>query len=122
MFCKVNFSCVGIISSPEDSLFSYNELIGESWAFFYDPNYIPAFEPTFDDPFLEELAIEICGDSHFCLFDIAATKRPEIGMTTAVDNENYDVVVNMSQPGKFHLICFWCLDGMLYSSCVSAAM
>ena len=71
-------------------------------------DYNPAFSPTFDDPDLEQLAVEICGDSLFCLFDIAATKRPEIGMTTAVDNENYEIVVNMSLPGisySFRSIC-----------------
>lgn len=88
----------GIIDDPDESLFTYN--FEESWAFFYDPFYTPSFTPSFNDPELEELAVEICGDSLFCLFDIAATKRPEVGMTTAVDNEQYDVVVNMSQPGE----------------------
>ena len=90
---------IGIIDNPEDSLFTYQESLGEGWADFYDPDYTPAFAPTFDDPILEEEAVSICGDSLFCLFDIAATKRPEIGMTTAIDNEEYEVVVNMSQPG-----------------------
>lgn len=96
------FSLLGIISNAEDSIFSYRESLGESWDAFYDPDYMPAFTPTFDDPALEEMAVEICGDSQFCLFDIAATKRPEIGMTTAVNNEEFDMVVNMSQPG---IIC-----------------
>ena len=90
---------VGIIDNPQDSLFTYRESLGESWAFFYDPDYIPAFAPTFDDPVLEEQANEICGDSLFCLFDIAATRRLDIGATTAIDNVEYEVVVNMSQPG-----------------------
>ena len=46
------------------------------------------------------MAIGICGDSQFCLFDIATTKRPEIGMTTAVNNEEFDMVVDMSKPGR----------------------
>jgi hypothetical protein len=92
------FGITWIIDSPEDSLFSYRQSLGESWSNFYDPEYNPAFAPTFDDPTLEAQAIEICGDSQFCLFDIAATKRPEIGMTTAVNNEEFDVLVNMSQP------------------------
>ena len=89
----------GIIDNANGSLFSYNESRGESWAYFYDPDYTPALAPTFDNPDLEAQANEICGDSLFCLFDIAATKRPEIGMTTAVNNEEFDMVVNMSQPG-----------------------
>ena len=92
-------NAIGIIDNPEDSLFMYDESLGESWADFYDPDYMPAFAPTFNDSSLEEEAISICGDSLFCLFDIAATQRPEIGMTTAVDNEEYEVVVNMSEPG-----------------------
>ena len=90
---------IGIIDNPEDSLFMYDESNGESWADFYDPNYMPAFAPTFNDSSLEEEAISICGDSLFCLFDIAATKNLVIGETTAFDNEEYEIVVNMSQPG-----------------------
>ena len=96
---------IGIVDNPEDSLFTYSDSLGESWTTFYDPDYIPAFAPAFDDPILEEQAMEICGDSLFCLFDIAATKRPEIGMTTAVNNNEYEMVINMSQPGlRIHRI------------------
>ena len=76
----------------------YEESLGESWADFYDPDYMPAFAPTFNDSSLEEEAISICGDSLFCLFDIAATKSLGIGATTAADNVEYEIVVNMSQP------------------------
>ena len=98
MLCLLHFF-IGIIANAEDSIFSYQESLGESWDFFHHPDYMPAFSPTFDDPALEEIAVEICGDSQFCLFDIAATKRPEIGTTTAVNNEEFDMVVTMSQPG-----------------------
>ena len=81
-------------------MFYYNDSLGESWSDFYDPDYMPASAPTFDSLELEAKAIKICGDSPFCLFDIAATRRPEVGMATAVDNDNFDVVVNMSQPGE----------------------
>ena len=96
---RIIMIAIGIIDNREDSLFMYQESLGESWDHFYDPDYMPAFTPTFNDSSLEEEAISICGDSLFCLFDIAATKRLEIGMTTAVDNEEYEIVVNMSQPG-----------------------
>ena len=97
MFC---FNIIGIIHRPENSIFLYRESLGESWAHFYDPDYTPAFSPTFDDPDLEEMAIELCGDNQFCLFDIAATKRPEIGMTTTTSSEEIDMIINMSKPGK----------------------
>jgi hypothetical protein len=92
------FGVTWIIGNENNSLFSYNKFLGESWASFYEPDYTPAFAPTFNNPDLEAEAIQICGDSLFCLFDIAATKRPEIGMTTALNNEEFDFVVNMSQP------------------------
>ena len=88
----------GIISRPEDSLFNY--AAGESWAGFYDPSFSPVFSIVFDNPELEQQAQEICGDDEFCRFDIAATKRPEIGMTTVMNTLEFDMVANMSVPSK----------------------
>ena len=42
--------------------------------------------------------MEICEGSEFCLFDMAATKRPEIGMTTAMIVQEFEMVEIMSQP------------------------
>jgi len=55
---------------------------------------------VFDDPDLEQQAQEICGDDEFCRFDIAATKRPEIGITTVMSTLEFDMVANMSVPSK----------------------
>lgn len=58
------------------------------------------FEPTFDDPDLEMEARDACGDDEFCLFDIAATKRVEIGTATMQGGEDFDRIMEMSVPGK----------------------
>ena len=62
---------------------------------------MPTFEPDFgNNTGLQEAAKEICGDDTFCLFDIATTKRTEIGATTLVDSENFEDIMNSSKPSK----------------------
>lgn len=56
------------------------------------------FEIEFDDPNLEETALEICGDDQFCLYDIAATQNISIGLTTLIGSETFDLIVNLSAP------------------------
>lgn len=58
------------------------------------------FEATFDDPELEMEAKAVCGDDEFCLFDIAATKKVEIGMSTMQGGEDFDNYVEMSVPSE----------------------
>ena len=58
------------------------------------------FVAEFSNTQLEEEAKEVCGDDKFCLFDIAATKRVEIGATTMVDGEMFDTIVEMAVPSK----------------------
>ena len=58
------------------------------------------FDSTFDDPVLEEKAKEICGDDEFCLFDVAATKKVEIGMATMEGGQAFDEIVEMSIPSE----------------------
>ena len=96
--------CAGIIDAPNNSLFSYEE--GKSWADYFDPNFTPAYRPTFTDPALEERAMDICGDDQFCVFDIAATEREKIGMSTMQGNLNLEVITELSQPGK---CIYWCV-------------
>lgn len=91
--------CVGILSSASESYFSYNP--GESFSSFYDPSFIPMFEPTFEDSTLEKEAKEVCGDDEYCLFDIAATKKVEIGMATMEGGQNFEAIVEMSVPSTF---------------------
>ena len=58
------------------------------------------FEAEFNNTQLEEEAKEVCGDDKFCLFDIAATKRVEVGAATMVDGEMFDTIVEMAVPSK----------------------
>lgn len=41
----------------------------------------------------------MCGDDKYCLFDIAATKKVEIGRATMEGGQAFDEIVNMSAPG-----------------------
>ena len=91
---------LGIIDSPDDSLFSYRP--GESWATYFDPFFVPFFEPVFANTDLEARASEVCGDDTFCLFDIAATSRVEIGMSTLEGGQELDEIANFSVPGELH--------------------
>ena len=53
---------------------------------------------------LQHLLIqEVCGDDSFCLFDIAATKRVEIGAATMEGQEMLETIVEMSKPSELHL-------------------
>jgi len=90
----------GIMDNPADSLFTYAP--GRNWSDFYDPNFSPMFLPTFDDPALEKEATSICGSDVFCLFDIAATKRVEIGVATMEGGEDFDNLVDMSVPSEWN--------------------
>ena len=92
------FFSLGIISSEDESLFTYGE--GQSFQTFYDPFYVPMYEVEFDDPSLEATALEICGEDQFCLYDIAATRNVSIGLTTLMGGEAFDLIVNMSAPGE----------------------
>ena len=95
--------CAGIIDDPDNSLFSYEE--GKSWADYFDPDFTPAYQPTFTHPALEERAMEICGDDQFCVFDIAATEREEVGMSTMQGNLDLEMITELSQPGQCIRVC-----------------
>ena len=79
-----------------NSSFIYNP--GEEFHTYYDSSFTPVFEPNFNDSKLKEEALKICGDDKFCLFDIATTKRKEIGATTLTDSENFEAILNSSEP------------------------
>ena len=112
----------GIIDDSSDSLFTYKT--GESWETFYDPSFSPAFKPTFEDPVLEEEAKEVCGDDKSCLYDVAATKKVEIGMATMRGVESFDTIVEMSTPSMFPSSCYTVLsnDFCMYYCIVSTAL
>ena len=89
--------CTGIIDNETDSLFSYNN--GESWATFYRPDYQPLFSLVFASPELEAEAREVCQNDTFCLYDIAATGRVELGMTTLRRNQEFEEIAELSAAG-----------------------
>lgn len=41
----------------------------------------------------------ICGDDQFCRFDIAATSRTDIGLTTLLGGVEFEAIANISQQG-----------------------
>ena len=88
----------GIITNESESLFTYRS--AESWSNFYYPDFLPVFAPTFSNTTLEKEAQKICGDDSFCLFDIAATKRVEIGAATMLGMEMRDNIIEMSKPSE----------------------
>ena len=89
------------MNNSNDSLFTYGE--GEDWSTFYKPDFVPFFEPVFSDPLLEDQANTICGDDSFCLYDIAATGRTDIGISTFQANLELERIINNTLPGA-HLV------------------
>lgn len=68
------------------------------------PGFVPAFEPIFPSPALQQQANSICGNDQFCLFDIATTGRTDIGLSTLLGGIELEMITNISQPGKLKLI------------------
>ena len=91
----------GIIDNEADSLFSYTA--GNSWATFHGPSFLPTYEAVFSDPALEAEADTICGDDSFCRFDIAATDRTEIGLSTFLGGREFDRIMMLSAPSMYIL-------------------
>ena len=48
--------------------------------------------------------METCGEDVFCLFDVAATGRMDIGLSTLNGSQNFEELVNLSYPGNEILI------------------
>ena len=80
-------------------MFTYDE--EESWNTFYEPAFVPFFEPTFSNSLLEQEANTICGDDIFCRYDIAATGRADVGRATLQGNMELERIINISLPSKF---------------------
>ena len=96
----------GIIDTPANSLFTYQP--GESWATYYDPYFVPTYLTEFSDPDLAAQANELCGDDPFCLFDIAATGRVDIGLSTLQGSQEFEQIEEISLPGSYSYITFAC--------------
>ena len=93
----VSLYIAGIIDTPVESLFTYQP--GESWATHYDPYFVPTYLTQFSDPDLATRANELCGNDPFCLFDIAATGRVDIGLSTLQGSQELEQIVQLSLPG-----------------------
>ncbi len=86
------------MDNAAESLFTY---LGRStFTDFFDPFFLPAFETVFTDPTLEAQANMICGTDVFCLFDIAATGRTDVGLGTLNGGLEFDQILQLSSPGK----------------------
>ena len=68
---------------------------------FFEPQFPAVFEPSFDDPEAESRARSICNGDQFCLFDIAATGREDIGMSTQVGGQDLEEIIEISAPSKY---------------------
>ena len=93
----VSLYTAGIIDTPVESLFTYQP--GESWATYYNPYFVPIYLTQFSDPDLAAQANELCGTDPFCLFDIAATGRVDIGLSTLQGSQEFEQIVQLSLPG-----------------------
>ena len=58
------------------------------------------FEPTFASIEVEQQAREMCKNDSFCLFDIAATGRVDIGLSTLAGSIGFERIVELSAPGQ----------------------
>lgn len=87
--------CAGFVNNVNESLFTYR--IYESWGIFQNPDFSPINELTniSVDPELERL----CGGDRFCLFDVAATGRRDVGISTLENSRNVERIIQLSLPG-----------------------
>ena len=53
----------------------------------------------FASPELEAEARDVCQNDTFCLYDIAATGRVELGMTTLRGNQEFEEIAELSAAG-----------------------
>lgn len=60
---------------------------------------MPVFEATFTDSSLETRANSVCGDDQYCLFDVAATERVDVGEATKESGAYYQTLLSFSAPG-----------------------
>jgi hypothetical protein len=104
------FGVTWIVDSATKSLFVYQP--EHNWDSFYDPYFVPSFEPNFSDPTLESKANEICGDDSSCLFDIAATGNIDVGISTLESSKIIDEIYTFLLPVV-------CSPGCEFGACVA---
>ena len=101
------YACIGIITNNQllmflgfvnenETLFTYNQQIDQSWASFYDPNFRPIFSVT-----VNEDQKTFCRNDSFCLYDLAVTRNTDIATSTLESSSQYDEIVKLSYPGDY---------------------
>lgn len=73
--------------------------------FLYGPKHDPTFQPLFAEditpsPGQETEADKLCGDNHFCSFDVAATGSLSMGNATRVAHQLHQHRVQSLKPGE----------------------
>ena len=71
---------------------------------FFAPEFAAVFEPTFATSELESQAYSLCNGDQFCLFDIAATGRIDIGMSTQIGGQALEEIIEISAPSKYSAV------------------
>ncbi|XP_019520929.1 PREDICTED: sushi domain-containing protein 2 [Hipposideros armiger] len=84
------------------SLFTYDSRLLVN-KFLYGPKHDPTFQPLFPEettpsPSLETEAAKLCGDNHFCSFDVAATGSLSVGNATRVAHQLHQHRMQNLQP------------------------
>ena len=80
-----------------------------SWMDFYDPDFSPAFAPNFTDPDLEAEAMTLCDGDPACLFDVAATGRLDIGLSSLIGQEEINIIQTLETPSEYCYSCLKCV-------------
>ena len=99
--------CTGTLTSDEDSLFYYRGNM--SWMDFHDQDFSPTFAPNFTDPDLEAEAMALCDGDPACLFDVAATSRLDIGLSTLTGQEEINIIQTLETPSEYCYSCLKCV-------------
>ena len=60
---------------------------------------MPVYSVVFSSAELEKEATELCGEDHQCLFDVAATGRLDIGLSTLTSGNLLDEIIQLQIPG-----------------------
>lgn len=73
--------------------------------FLYQPKHDHTFQPLFPeettpDPTQATEAAELCGDNHFCRFDVMATGSLSVGNATRMAHQWYQHRVQSLKPGE----------------------
>ena len=95
IYVCTNTQLLGFVSENE-TLFTYNQQIDQSWASFYDPHFRPIFTVT-----VNENQRTFCRNNSFCLYDIVITGNTDIATSTLESSDQYDEIVQLSYPGNF---------------------